>query len=416
MLDKDAKRLEAIPSVAYPEGLTVDTIAGAVPGAAGDVRVRYRAGEAAWRETPWAAVATDRDFTHQFRLADMLPATAYELEVEGRAASDAKACVTVKGQFRTAPVADAPAKVSFMVTTGHSHKDIDGPEIGYRIYGEMFKLDPSFFVHTGDILYYDSFAKNIALARWGWQFQYSFPDTVTFHRAVPSYFIKDDHDTWQNDCWPTMKSNYMGDFTFAQGQAVYVEQVGMGEKQWRTVRWGKDLQVWLPEGRDNRSPNDIHDGPDKTIWGAEQKQWFKDTVQASDATFRVLVSPTPLVGPDRPTKGDNHANAEFKHEGDELRQFIGAQKNMFVACGDRHWQYVSVDPMTGVREYSCGPATDKHAGGFSEEDRTPMHRYLKIAGGFLEVVVDRPNGIPTINFRHRAVDGTINHEDTIEAK
>lgn len=65
----------------------------------------------------------------------------------------------------------------------------------------------------------------------------------------------------------------------------------MGDKTYRTVRWGKDLQIWMVEGRDFRSPNTMEDGPEKTIWGAEQMAWFKRTVQASDATFRVLTHP-----------------------------------------------------------------------------------------------------------------------------
>jgi alkaline phosphatase D len=155
------------------------------------------------------------------------------------------------------------------------------------------------------------------------------------------------------------------------------------------------------------------DGPDKTIWGDKQKQWFFDTVRKSDATFRILISPTPIVGPDRGNKNDNHANKGFKHEGDELCAFIGKQKNMFVVCGDRHWQYVSVDSETGVREYSCGPTTDAHAGGFSAKQRSPMHRYLKIKGGFLSVTVDRVDGVPAIAFRHHGVDGTVYNEDVV---
>ena len=88
----------------------------------------------------------------------------------------------------------------------------------------MASLAPSFFVHTGDIVYYDELAKNVALARYHWQRTYSLPNNVAFHRHVASYFIKDDHDTWRNDCWPTMKNDRMLDFTFAQGQAVFPGQ------------------------------------------------------------------------------------------------------------------------------------------------------------------------------------------------
>ena len=167
---------------------------------------------------------------------------------------------------------------------------------------------------------------------------FSFKTQFDFHQEVPSYFMKDDHDTWMNDCWPGQETKFMGEFTFDQGKAVFLEQVGMGERTWRTARWGKDLQIWMVEGRDYRSPNPDPDGPEKTIWGKEQKAWFFETVKASNATFKILMSPTPVVGPDRDRKNDNHANAGFATEGNEIRRFLASQKNMVVVCGDRHWQ------------------------------------------------------------------------------
>jgi len=61
---------------------------------------------------------------------------------------------------------------------------------------------------------------------------------------------------------------------------------------------------------------------------------------------------------------------------------------MYVVCVDRHWQYVSVDPKTGLREFSCGPASDNHADGYSEKKHNDMHRFLRVKGGFLGVQVD----------------------------
>ena len=158
------------------------------------------------------------------------------------------------------------------------------------------------------------------------------------------------------------------------------------------------------------------DGPDKTIWGKEQKLWFKRTVAESDATFKILISPTPLIGPDRTNKNDNHANEGFTHEGDELRQFISRQKNMYVVCGDRHWQYVSEHAKTGVREYSCGPASNEHAGGWSNDKRYPEHKYLNVTGGFLAGTVERKNGKPTLTFQHYSVDGKILNTDQLPAE
>jgi alkaline phosphatase D len=409
-------RPDAAPLVTFPMCSTVETIEGAVPGTTGKVRVLYRAeGADKWQDTGWSKVDPKRDFTHQFTLTGLSPHTSYALQVE-TAGPDGIEGQILDGRFRTAPGANQANRVVFAVSTGQAYVDQDADEGGYRIYSQILKLDPDFFVHTGDIVYYDKLAKSLALARWHWQRMYSLPTNVSFHRQVAGYFIKDDHDTWRDDCWPAMKNRFMGDFTFEQGQAVFLEQVPMGERTWRTYRWGRDLQIWMVEGRDFRSPNPMPDGPDKTIWGSEQKEWFKRTVQESDATFRLLISPTPLVGPDRTKKNDNHANKGFTYEGDELRRFISQQNNMYVVCGDRHWQYISQDIAAGVREYCCGPASDKHAGGWSNDNRLDEHKYLNVTGGFLAGFVERIDGKPTLTFRHYSVDGKVLNEDRLSAK
>ena len=396
----------------------LDAMEGAVPGVVGSVRVRYwpsgKSDEAI--ATEWAVVSPDRNFTHQFRLADLVAGTRYAVVAEARAEGEDGISSTVNGSFVTAPAFDAIAPVRFSVVTGQDYPRRDDPANGHQIYPRMQELGVDFFVHTGDIEYYDKaepFADNVELARFKWNRLYAMPFQRAFHNHTASYFMKDDHDTLKNDCWP---GQTYGDLTWEQGLALFPEQVPMGKKTHRTIRWGRDLQVWLVEGRDFRSPNNMPDGPQKTIWGKEQKKWFYDTVTKSDATFRILISPTPIVGPDRGNKNDNHANKGFTHEGNEIRDFVSRQKNMYAVCGDRHWQYVSVDPRTGVREYSCGPTTNKHASGFSEKNRSDMHRYLKVVGGFLRVEVKRVNNKPVAIFRHHNVTGKVLNEDVRAAQ
>ena len=206
-------------------------------------------------------------------------------------------------------------------------------------------------------------------------------------------------------------------FTFKQGLEISPQQVPMGKSTYRTRRWGKELQIWMVEGRDFRSANNAPDGTKKTIWGAEQMVWFKKTVAASDAAFRVLISPTPIVGPDRDNKRDNHSNKVFMHEGDQLRAFIAKQKNMVVVCDDRHWQYLSIHPKTGVREYSCGPASNQHAAGWSQSDfRKDIHQYLNVTGGFLSDTVERQAGKLKLTFRWHDVNGKVLREDALLVK
>ena len=407
-------RPDAIPVVNYPEGYTINTIQGACPGSKGKARLKFkRADEQDWTQLDWQKVDPGRAFTSQFILSGLTAGKEYEIFVEASPMESTKVSSSIKGKFKTAPAIEVPVEVNFIVTTGTSYPDVDSDN-GYKMYPNSLKLDPEFFVHTGDILYYDRMGKTADLARWHWDRMYSLPNNIEFHRQVASYFIKDDHDTWMNDCYPGMETNFMGDFTYEQGTKIFLDEVPMGERTYRTIRWGKDIQIWLVEGRDYRSPNPMEDGPEKTIWGKEQLEWFKSTVEASDATFKLLISPTPIVGPDRPSKSDNHANDAFAYEGNIIRQFISQQKNMYSVCGDRHWQYISKHLDTGVMEFSCGPASNAHAGGWKQDNKLPEHIYLNVVGGFLEAEVSRKTGEPKLIFKHYNPDGELLNEYVIK--
>lgn len=268
-------------------------------------------------------------------------------------------------------------------------------------------MKPKFTFLTGDLVYYDNDmprAKNARITRYHWERMFSLPRLVEFNSNVGTYWLKDDHDTLDDDSNP---GETMGELTFEKGQEIFRQQAPMYDGlSYRTFRWGKNLQIWLTDGRDFRSNNKMPDGPEKTIWGKEQKAWFKKTVKKSDATWKILVSPTPLVGPDRETKDDNHSNAGFAHEGDEIRNWIknNVADNFFVICGDRHWQYHSVHQQTGLNEFSIGAASDEHAQGSPGEDEN-YHKFHLMKGGFMSVELKNIGNKSEINIRHHNVNG-----------
>ena len=359
-----------------------------VPGVKGLVQVKH------WiegdlsnaRSSEWFQVLPKNDFIHQFQLSQLIPGKRYEYEVSAKLEADSKDANTIKGSFKTAPDKDEGSEVRFIVSTCQAIRSIDSGKEGHRAYQQMLDIDPDFFIHTGDFLYYDKtpFAKNVAAANAKWNLMFSYGHSRNFLKSVGSYFIKDDHDTLKNDCWPGQK---YGDLTFDQGLKIFRQQVCMGKDTYRTIRWGKDLQIWMTENRDFRSPNRKPDGPDKTILGEQQKKWLMKSVHLSDATFRFIVTPGPIVGPDKKGKNDNHSNPGFTHEGQELRDFISKQENTYVICGDRHWQYCSKDPKTGVLEFGCGPINDEHNFGGTSGRNRKFHRYFGPKGGFLLISV-----------------------------
>ncbi len=417
---KDPKKRQPRVDQYTPDPVKVEDRDGASPGAVGQVRVRYstRKDLRGASSSDWVTVSADKDYIHQFQLKHLEPGTLYYLKVEARDVGADRASASSTGSFGTPADEDQWQDVRFGVVTGQSYWDLDHRE-GYHMYPAMQQLKLNFLAPTGDTVYLDSEsprARTKALARFHWQRMYSLPRHVEFHQHVPGYWEVDDHDSWCNDCWPSMKARWMNPLTFDEGFAIYREQVPISKTTYRTVRWGKGLQVWMVEGRLFRSPNTMADGPEKTIWGREQLAWLKRTIKASDADFRVLISPTPIVGPDRDKgKRDNHSNDSFAHEGSAFRSWTKQQslKNFYTCCGDRHWQYMSIDPKTGLREFSCGPASDVHAGGNPQQpDWQP---FLRVKGGFLSVSVTREQGTPTIAFRHHDVHGEVVHEFTAKS-
>ena len=410
--------LVADPATQLPPGRTLAQMHGALPGAAGSVRVTLRpSGGGAAIETPWTGVDPARDHTAQFTLRALQPGTGYTVRVESRDAAGRAGAVT-EGSFRTAPGAASAPAVKFAVITCGDYPRRDDPANGHRLYDTLRRTGYDFAVHTGDVEYYDKpdpWATSAALARFKWNRIYALPFPRDFHRTTPVYFTNDDHDILTNDCWPGMTH---GRLTWTEGLAIWDEQVPVSPLPYRTFRYGRDLQVWIVEGRRWRSRNNAPDGPDKTILGAEQKAWLLRTLAASDATFKVLVSPTPLVGPDRGNKNDNHANAGFRHEGDELRRALSAHKNLITTNGDRHWQYFSIDPATGLREFGCGPMSDVHAGGYNPQPGDEaIQKFFRLKGGFLTVatVPGATAAASRLVVQHHAVDGTVAHRAELDA-
>jgi len=392
-----------------PMKLPVDTAAleGACPGAEGELRlVVERSGGKRVFESGWKAVGPSADFTHQFDARGLHPSTEYRFTVETRAGRRTDGAL--RGAFRTAPPADSPVAVNLAMLSCQKYSQRDD-ERGFLLYDAIRQWRPDFYLSVGDNVYYDSddpVVNSTGVARHHWHRMFSLPRIVECLRTVPGYWLKDDHDCYSDDCWPGKVTEKMTPFTFEEGLRVFPEQAPIGPKPYRRFRWGRGLEVWLLEGRDYRTANLLPDSPEKSIWGVEQKKWLLESLSASDAHWKLIVSPTPVVGPDRPNKQDNHSNHVFTAEGNEFRRWLSANRrgDTFVLCGDRHWQYHSVDPSTKVEEFGCGAASDSHAGGTPGEN-PGMHRFHRVKGGFLAVQVRPESGGSRLVIEHRDVLG-----------
>ena len=332
----------------------------------------------------WLEAVPENDYIVKTRISNLENGTQYHYRLHwGSDSSHTR--VGEARSFKTLPGRDADASTRFVVVTGMHYgrfresprgQEADAP-LGYPALESIRQLQPDFFIGTGDNVYYDHMPEvfDVAGMRKKWHEQLVQQRYIDLFAEVPTYWEKDDHDLRYDDSDTTDTPKSLDRVQplplLADGERIFREQLPLADPKdetflpYRTHRVSKDLQIWLTEGRDFRSPNLMPDGPEKTMWGVEQREWLKQTLMASDATFKLIVSPTPMVGPDDLRKKDNHTNiGGFRYEGDAFFEWAKQngflEKGLYFVCGDRHWQYHARHP-SGFEEFSSGAMVDGNA-------------------------------------------------------
>ena len=288
--------------------------------------------------------------------------------------------------------------------------------LGFPGHKAIRALKPDFYIGNGDNVYYDHVKGNSGRAdslfemRACWHRQFSHPRFQQLLSETPVYWMKDDHDYRFDDADTTSSERFGHLPSHPLGVQTFLEQLPVVHPTYRTYRINKNLQIWMLEGRDYRSPNNLPDNKNKSIWGAEQKKWLKKTLLESEAVFKLVISPTPMIGPDDKWKTDNHTNiGGFRTEREEFFQWIDNNdllvKGFYLLCGDRHWQYHSVHP-SGIEEFSCGALVDNNSrlgrlpGDPDSTDPEGLinqpYTQSEASGGFLHISVVENDGKPTM--------------------
>ncbi len=407
--------------------------------------------------TETAHALSQRDYIARVHFDRLQPNTVYRCTT--RMGLDAQTMRSGPSlEFKTHPGADLTEPVSFAVVTGMNYAKFHGDdridqaqhlienntklpepyagadkELGYPALETLLKVKPDFFVGTGDNVYYDTpdnpRAQSVTEMRQKWHEQFIQPRYGELFAKVPTFWMVDDHDYRIDDGDNSGEILPLPETArrILMEQLPYARNDRPAARTYRTHRVSRDLQIWFVENRFYRSDNAMPDGPDKTIWGKEQRQWLERTLTSSDAPFKILISPTPMIGPDDLRKTDNHCDVGgFQYERDSFFKFLKSngldQQNFFIVCGDRHWQYHAVDS-TGIEEFSCGALIDAN----SRLARMPgdpegtdpdglikhLHKQTERSGGFLIVrCAQGDGGKASLVFRFHDEKGKILYECT----
>ena len=382
----------------------------------------------------------------------------------------------VAGRFKTPPSDGRDVTFVWSGDTAGQGWGINLEWGGMKIYETMRRLEPDFFVHSGDMIYADGpIQAEVALPGGGtWRnvvtpekskvaetldefrgsYRYNLKDEPLrrFNAAVAQYVQWDDHEVTNN--W--FHARILEDPRYtekrvallaARAKRAMFEYTPLrpnpveSERVYRLIPRGPLLDLFMLDMRSYRGANSENRQTQLTdearILGAEQVQWLKQSLLASRATWKVIAADMPLGlvvyhdaakkwGSEAVAQGDGPALGREREIADILR-FIKHNdvRNVVWITADVHYcathlydparaQFTDFNPFY---EFVSGPL---HAGGFgpNELDNTfgPRVVFTRNPGG-------RVNSPPTENglyFGHVRIDGrtramTVTHHDVTGA-
>ncbi|KAF8253968.1 Metallo-dependent phosphatase [Wilcoxina mikolae CBS 423.85] len=255
---------------------------------------------------------------------------------------------------------------------------------GFKILGQMLDdLQASFMLFLGDFIYIDVPRRpgtDAESYRQQYRQVYGSPDWGSVGDHLPWIHVADDHEI-AND-WDQGKSGVfksaMDPFLHYQN-AANPPPVRLGGETYYSFTWGSSASFFMLDTRTYRSPNNLPDGPAKSMLGTQQREdlinWLtKDDGSADhghgeEVQWKFIISSVPF------TKnwhfGENDTWAGFLWERQQILEAawsIGGRSGVVILSGDRHeFAATKFPPPEGsrwarekgrevaVHEFSCSP-------------------------------------------------------------
>jgi alkaline phosphatase D len=294
---------------------------------AGTVTLNYRARG----RDPYdlqARAGADDDFAVRFELSRLAPGTRYGYTLRFLPAEGGVARSVGEGAFATAPPPASRTPVRFAWSGDLAGQNVcRDRDRGFPVFDALLAAGPDFFVAAGDMIYADGRcaaegrlgnaqienpagpARDLDGFRRHWHYVRGDAPLRRLLAAVPYYAIWDDHEVLNNFgpeedlIWPTPGAEPLR--LMPLGRRAFLEQNPVRRhpddpsRIYRSVRWGRHLHLFLLDTRQYRAPAALADrGPaPKSMLGQAQREWLVRTAGASDATWRVIVSGSPLAIP-----------------------------------------------------------------------------------------------------------------------
>jgi len=212
------------------------------------------------------------------------------------------------------------------------------------------------------------------------------PCFAAFAARTPIYAIWDDHDYGTNNSDRTQPGRERSLKTFNELWPNPPSAAQRTPGIWTRLTIGQ-AEFFLLDVRYHRTPDDAPDGPNKTMLGAEQRDWLLRSLRQSNAVAKFLVS-----GSSWNCGGVESWNHRFLHEYDTILESLRRDRTAGVVLlgGDQHECKIAVRPAESWGGY------DLHewmAGQIWNRDSAKQHR------GFGLITVDTTTSPATVKLQ-----------------
>jgi len=258
-------------------------------------------------------------------ISGLEPDTQYHYAIE----ADGVVYDSMMGKFKT--FADGPSSFMF----AFSNHAQTGSEHG--IFNEVRQREPLFFLSTGDWQDDDIVMNDVNLFRQAYDAQVKSTAQSALYRSTPFVYMWDDHDYGPNDSDATSPGREASRRVYQEYVPHYPIASGSGDVPIQQAFSVGRVRFIMTDLRSERTPNSAPDGPDKSMMGAEQKEWFKQELLAANDVYPVIVwvNTVPWIAAEQ--EGADHWGG-FATERREIADFIEQHdiKGLMVLSGDAH--------------------------------------------------------------------------------
>jgi alkaline phosphatase D len=260
----------------------------------------------------WTEVQTRQadDFTAVVTIEGLRPNTVYRYAVRPGAEQETtsqSSSSDAHGRFRTPPEAAQGAAVRFAWSAdlggqGHCRQG----EAGYAILDRVVEAQPAFGILLGDLIYADDrcpsppnapgadfVATTLDEFRAKHRYQRGAMALQRFLAAVPVLVTWDDHEIRNNFSGPHEPLMAVGRQALLEYWPIRRAASEPG-RLYRSLRWGRTVEVFLLDTRQYRDSDAMADGPQKTMLGAEQRRWLLEGMTQSSAVWKIIATTVPL--------------------------------------------------------------------------------------------------------------------------